>query len=85
MPRVNLGKSPELRQRENELRERYGGFMSLTDISHEFGFKCRQSALKAVNDIPAYTMTGKKLYDIRDVAKLIEGSRAPAANCHGRP
>ena len=75
MPRVNIGKSPELRARETDLRSRYGGFMNLTEVCRELGCRSRTTAEKAVKAIPHYLMTGKKMYDIRDIARMIEESR----------
>ena len=78
MPRVNIGKSPELRAREKDLRSRYGGFMNLSEVTRELGCRSRTTAEKAVKSIPHYIMTGKKMYDITDIARLIEDSRVPA-------
>ena len=83
MPRVNLGKSPELRAREAALREQYGGFMNLANLAKEFGVT-RCTAGKIAKSIPSYGFGKTLRYDVRDVAKLIEDSRNPAVNSYGR-
>lgn len=77
MPKLR-SHNPLIEARKQELRREYGGFMTLADICTEFGCKSRETAQKAVQTIPSFTMTGKKVYDVADVAKLIEGSRVPA-------
>ena len=76
MPRIRG--DPAVEARKADLRKLYGGFMTLSDISREIGCRSRTTAEKAVKTIPSYTMTGKKVYDIADVAMMIERSRVPA-------
>ena len=73
MPRIRG--DPAVESRKRDLRERYGGFMTVTDILHEMGIGSRTTAAKALKGIPAYAPTGRKVYDVADIAKLIEESR----------
>lgn len=77
MPRVLLGRSREI-SRERILYERYGGYMTVSSVMTELGCASRTTAMKFLADIPAYNLTGKKLYDIADIAAKIEKSRVPA-------
>ena len=82
MPRMRC-RDPGVEERKADLRKRYGGFMSLEDIGTEIGCRSRTTVMKTVRTIPAYTMTGKKRYDVADVAALIERSRVPAVDGYG--
>ena len=73
MPRIRG--DPAVESRKRDLRERYGGFMTMTDVLHELGIGSRTTAAKVLKGIPAYAPTGRKVYDVADIAKLIEGSR----------
>lgn len=77
MPKLR-SHDPAVEDRKRDLRDRYGGFMSLTDVAKELGCKSRNTAAKAVRTIPSYAPTGVKVYDVADIAKLIERSRVPA-------
>lgn len=82
MPKL-VTHDPAVKRRKEDLRQRYGGFMTLADIGSELGCRNYRTVIKAVGSLPSYTMTGKKLYDISDVAMMIESSRVPAAVCDG--
>ena len=77
MPRVSVGRSREI-LREKILYERYGGYMNVASVMAELGGVSRPTAMKFLADIPSYNLTGKKLYDIADIAAKIEGCRVPA-------
>lgn len=77
MPKLR-SHDPAVEARKQDLRKRYGGLMTLNDVAAELRCKSRTTAIKAVSGIPAYAPTGTKLYDVADIAKLIEGSRVPA-------
>ena len=74
MPRVNIGKSPDVRDREKILYERYGGFMSVANLMKELGVS-RNTAIKFASALPSHSPTGVRRYDIRDVARAIEATR----------
>lgn len=76
MPRVNLNKSADVRDREKILYDRYGGFMSVANIMKELGVS-RNTAMKFAARLPSHSPTGVRRYDIRSVAKLIESTRIP--------
>ena len=78
---MNLGKSPELKNREALLRGRYGGFMTVQNLMTELGVS-HPVARRIAEEFPSFNMTGKPRYDIRDVAAYIERSRTPAADGH---
>lgn len=77
MPKIR-SHDPAIENRKRDLRDRYGGFMRLTDVAKELGCKSRTTAIKAVSGIPSYAPTGAKVYDVADIATLIERSRVPA-------
>lgn len=72
MPRVLL--NTNIRDRQRTLYERYGGFMTTADIMKELGVS-RMTAMKFTNGLTSYSPTGKKCYDIHDVAEKLEASR----------
>ena len=72
MPRVLL--NTNVRDRQRTLYERYGGFMTTADIMKELGVS-RMTAMKFTNGLTSYSPTGKKCYDIHDVAEKLEASR----------
>lgn len=74
MPRVLLNRSREISDRQKILYERYGGFMTTADIMRELGVS-RMTAMKFTNGLTSYSPTGKKCYDIRDVAAKLEATR----------
>ena len=55
--------------------ERYGGYMTTANIMKELGNVSRNTALKFVADLPSYAPTGKRVWDISDIARKLEGSR----------
>lgn len=77
MPRVSLNPNRAVQDRRQQLYDRYGGYMTLANVMKELGAS-RPTALKFVADIPAYTLVGRRLYDIADIARKIENCRVPA-------
>ena len=75
MPRVNLGKDPSVKARREILYERYGGYMSIASVMTELGCVSRPTAMKFLSGLPFYNLTGRKLYDIGDIADRIESCR----------
>lgn len=78
MPKTNLGRDPNVKSRRDVLYGRYGGYMTVSSVMKELGVT-RPTAMKFLSDLPSYAPTGRKLYDISDIAAKIEGSRIPAA------
>lgn len=76
MPRVLLNTDRAIRERRNVLYERYGGYMTTANVMKELGVS-RVTAMKFTADLPSYSPTGKKVYDIMDVARKIEAGRTP--------
>lgn len=76
MPRVNLNVSTSLKDRRKTLYERYGGYMTIQNIMSELGVS-RNTAKKFAATLPTYSPTGKRVYDISDVARKIEASYRP--------
>ena len=76
MPRVLLNTDRAIRDRRDVLYERYGGFMTTANIMSELGVS-RVTAMKFTADLPSYSPTGKRVYDIHDVARKIEAGRTP--------
>lgn len=71
-----MNTSREISDRRNILYERYGGWMTTANVMKELGVS-RVTAMKFLSDLPAYSPTGKKCYDILDVARKLESGRMP--------
>ena len=76
MPRVLLNPSRAIHERQTTLYDRYGGYMTIQNIMKELGVS-RNTAKKFAATLPSYSLTGKPVYDIEDVARLIESTRTP--------
>ena len=76
MPRVSVGRSREI-LREKILYERYGGYMTVASVMAELGCS-RPTAMKFLAEIPSYNLTGKRMFDIKDIAQKIESCHVPA-------
>lgn len=81
MPRVSLGSNRAVQDRKSILYDRYGGYMTIQNIMKELGVS-RNTAKKFAATLPSYSLTGKPVYDIEDVARLIESSRTPPQEVH---
>ena len=75
MPRVSLNKSDAVKDRQKLLYDRYGGFMTIAEIMKELGVS-RNTAVRFASNLPCLYPTGVRRFDIRDVAKAIEATRA---------
>lgn len=66
-----LGKA--VTEKRKILREQYGGMMSVQDLMNEFGFKSKESALRAISDLGIQpTQLGRsRRYDTDLVAKRL--------------
>jgi len=71
---VKLNTDRAVSDRRSVLYERYGGFMTTANVMSELGVS-RATAMKFTADLPSYSPTGKKVYDILDVAKKLEATR----------
>lgn len=80
MPRVLLNTDRAIRDRRDVLYERYGGYMTTANVMKELGVS-RVTAMKFTASLPSYSPTGKKVYDIMDVARKIEAGRTPPEVC----
>lgn len=76
MPRVSLGSNRAIQDRKSILYDRYGGFMTIQNVMAELGVS-RNTAKKFAATLPSYSLTGKPVYDITDVALKIEATRIP--------
>lgn len=76
MPRVSLGSNRAIQDRKSILYDRYGGFMTIQNVMAELGVS-RNTAKKFAATLPSYSLTGKPVYDINDVAMKIEATRIP--------
>ena len=74
MPRVLLNTDRAIYERRKILYERYGGFMTTANVMKELGVS-RGTAMKFTADLPSYSPTGKKCYDIMDIARKLEATR----------
>lgn len=71
---MKLNTDRAVSDRRSVLYERYGGFMTTANVMSELGVS-RATAMKFTADLPSYSPTGKKVYDILDVAKKLEATR----------
>jgi len=74
MPRVKLGyynKPAEQREKEQELRDKFGGAMNLSDVGwYLLGIKSRPEIQAWLADVPALNITArKKRYPVEHVAE----------------
>lgn len=76
MPRVNLNQNKMTTDRRQLLYSRYGGFMTIQNVMAELGVS-RNTAKKFAATLPSYSLTGKPVYDVNDVATKIEATRTP--------
>ena len=76
MPRVSLGSNRAIQDRKSILYDRYGGFMTIQNVMSELGVS-RNTAKKFAATLPSYSLTGKPVYDVNDVATKIEATRTP--------
>lgn len=76
MPRVSLGSNRAIQDRKSILYDRYGGFMTIQNVMAELGVS-RNTAKKFAATLPSYSLTGKPVYDVNDVATKIEATRTP--------
>lgn len=56
--------------------------MTTADVMKELGVS-RMTAMKFESDLPYYSWCGRKVFDIRDVAKKLEGGRTPPESVTG--
>lgn len=76
MPSVSLGSNRAIQNRKSILYDRYGGFMTIQNVMSELGVS-RNTAKKFAATLPSYSLTGKPVYDVNDVATKIEATRTP--------
>ena len=72
---VRIGQSNKVETRRKSLYGRYGGYMTVASVMTELGCVSRPTAMKFLVDVPAYNLTGKKVYDVADIAAKIESCR----------
>lgn len=70
MPRTNIGIPQRAREIENDLRGRYGGMLTLAQITRELGVS-KPSALRWVEDVKAVIVNDRKKYPVANVARKI--------------
>ena len=76
MPKVTWNIPAAEKELAAELRELWGGYMSVTNIQAELGFKKWSSADAWAADIPATMVNGRRRYRVTAVAhKLYESTR----------
>lgn len=68
MPKVKYGVSTQQRALEEELRERYGGTLTVVDVCAELGFKDRRSAEKWLAGMPYLRLNNRLRWRAADVA-----------------
>lgn len=74
MPRVTWNKPPAQKALEEELRARYGGSMSFTDVQHELGFKHETPTKKWLTDVPYTIINNHKCWRVGFVAEKLHNN-----------
>ena len=74
MPRTSIGVPWEQQELEADLRSRYGGYMTHTQIAQELGIS-RPTAIAWTKTMPVYKLGRRPRYSVRDIAKLIYQSK----------
>lgn len=73
MPRVNLGKPEWQKDKEAELRERYGGAMTAAEVGREIGITSQRHYMKWLATLTRNKVT--KRYDTGEVARKMYEER----------
>ena len=68
MPKVTWNIPNEEKELTAELRDIWGGYMTIADIAKELGVKKWETAAAWVADIPATDVNGRKRYRVSAVA-----------------
>lgn len=71
MPRVTWNVSPEQLALEEELRSRYGGMMTATDVQRELSFAHHKPTEDWLRDVPYTEVNNRKRWRVRFVAEKI--------------
>lgn len=74
MPRTKVGIPWEQQELEEELRQRYGGYMTKPEIAQELGISI-PTVYKWVEGMEAFKVGRIRKYRVRDVAKRIYESK----------
>ena len=77
MPRLRKPIPKEVEEANGELRARYGGYMTISDVMKEIGCS-RPTAKKFMTGVDSFSICGKTHYQTVDFAKKIESCRIPA-------
>ena len=72
---ARYGMPPEMRQIEYELRDRYGGCLTLADVGRELGIKRHRSISDWLSELTPLEINGRKKWRAADVARKIYESR----------
>lgn len=79
MPRIRkYGASAEQIALEEELRSRYGGSMTLTDLCTELGVKSTKTGRAWVSGMKAMNVNGKLRYRCADIAERMAAQMVTA-------
>jgi hypothetical protein len=70
MPRVNIGIPQKQKELEEELRERYGGYLTQANLQQELGLK-RTAVFYWVSDLEYTTINGMRKFRAKDVARKL--------------
>ena len=74
MPRVIWNKPSAQKALEEELRARYGGSMSFTDVQHELGFTHETPTKKWLADVPYTNINNRKRWRVSFVAEKLNNN-----------
>ncbi len=71
MPKVSLFVSQRQWEITEDLRRRYGGMMTRSDVMRELGLKHETPAAKWLEGVPAVAVNGRRRYRVSDIGKKI--------------
>lgn len=68
MPKITWNIPQRQREIAEDLRDRYGGMMTASDVMRELGFKHDAPTTKWLSDVPAVKINNRKKWRVNDVA-----------------
>ena len=71
MPKVNWCVPQRQREIAEELRERYGGMMTASDVMRELGLNHDAPTTRWLEGVPAVIVNNRKRYRVSDIASKI--------------
>jgi len=75
MPKTRKLLSPAAEAIADEIRDNFGGMLTVQTMTKFFNCKDRRTAAKFLEDIPCYNINGRKQWMVSDVARKLDEVR----------